>query len=300
MYRNLLLHQLRLTFKARTAIHGSVLAKHLRGHYSEHLAAISPCAGRLTCLDPLSCPYHYAFAKPLSTDPEIVRRHQKPPHPFVWQIPMLAETGAGDELSVDFILAGQATLHLADHIRAVRAISVDPDFCELKLEALTSVGRDGSDYRWGVTGDVPTACLSISSWDDLLVRHPRPAGRQRLTLMTPLRLLTNGRPMRSFDVSLFLRHLLRRCSAIAAYYGEDAVLADFAALAQASRNVNVIADRTRQVVHGGIFHGIAGVAEIDGDLDDFWPWLVLGQYLNVGKGAAFGMGQFTCEPILPP
>jgi hypothetical protein len=98
--------------------------------------------------------------------------------------------------------------------------------------------------------------------------------------------------MMDFDVSLFLRHVVRRCSAMVAYYGDTAMDVDYQSLAAARSKMAVTGEQLRLVKVRGGFQGICGEVALAGNVVDFWPWLQLGQLLNVGKGAAFGYGQF--------
>lgn len=43
--------------------------------------------------------------------------------------------------------------------------------------------------------------------------------------------------------------------------------------------------------------GIVGSATNEGDLAPFWPSLVFGQWVLVGKGATFGLGAYRLEPV---
>jgi hypothetical protein len=41
--------------------------------------------------------------------------------------------------------------------------------------------------------------------------------------------------------------------------------------------------------------GLVGTATYAGDLRPFWPYLVFGQWVHVGKGATFGLGAYRLE-----
>jgi len=56
-------------------------------------------------------------------------------------------------------------------------------------------------------------------------------------------------------------------------------------------------EESRYSKHRGITQKLKGwVGEVvyEGDLQEFWPFLWLGQYVHVGKAAAFGQGWYEC------
>lgn len=42
--------------------------------------------------------------------------------------------------------------------------------------------------------------------------------------------------------------------------------------------------------------GLVGAAAYEGDLRPVWRYLVVGQWVRVGKGATFGLGSYRLEP----
>ena len=56
-----------------------------------------PCG---ECQDAAGCPWFPLFGQPLSSDPATVKRHQKPPLPFVFDIPLLTP-GRADAVDVE-------------------------------------------------------------------------------------------------------------------------------------------------------------------------------------------------------
>jgi hypothetical protein len=42
--------------------------------------------------------------------------------------------------------------------------------------------------------------------------------------------------------------------------------------------------------------GATALRTHEGDLAPFWPYLVFGQWVHVGKGATFGLGGYRLEP----
>jgi CRISPR/Cas system endoribonuclease Cas6 (RAMP superfamily) len=45
--------------------------------------------------------------------------------------------------------------------------------------------------------------------------------------------------------------------------------------------------------------GLVGTVELCmNDLEDYWPYLWLGQWTHVGKGTSMGMGAYTIETLI--
>src|SRR5690349_13367297 len=66
------------------------------------------------------CPFQQTFAQELSTDPEGVRRHQKPPLPLVFSFPTLPPPPhRGAIVEMGLTLVGTAVNHLATHLDAL-------------------------------------------------------------------------------------------------------------------------------------------------------------------------------------
>jgi CRISPR/Cas system endoribonuclease Cas6 (RAMP superfamily) len=263
----------------------------VRSLYQAALAAESPCSGSATCGDQYACPLHTAFAQELSADPELVRRHQKPPLPFAWQVPLRAELHPGDLLTVALTLVGRAATQIASHVHALQRLFTHDQLRGYDLMAITLAGTDGRLTPWPLASRTEPPELPAPAWDDLLIQAGQPPAELQLELATPLRLMSAGRVTREFDASLFVRHVVRRCSSLAAYYGDTEVAADYQSLAATSYRLHANNVQLRQVkLAGGT--GICGRLGLAGELTEFWPWLQLGQLLNVGKGAAFGYGHY--------
>jgi len=45
------------------------------------------------------------------------------------------------------------------------------------------------------------------------------------------------------------------------------------------------------------WEGLIGRATYEGDFTDFWPYLLFGQRMHVGKGTTFGLGKYTMANV---
>jgi len=267
----------------------------LRSPYQAALATASPCGGSDRCTEPYSCPYHAAFGQPLPSDADLLRRHQKPPHPFSWQLPVPQALKVGAVFHCGLTLVGQAAGHLPVHLQAIDQLFRNPSLAGIAVKSIAIAGLAGASVLFPGALPIPLPELPLVTLDDLLRENGEPPDPLTLEFFTPLRLLTAGRPMTEFDPSLYLRQLVRRCSALVDCYGEELLDLDYRLLAEKSRRVTLLEQDLRRQMGGTPFAGLTGRVTVAGDMQDFWPWLVLGQWVNVGKGAAFGMGRFTLE-----
>jgi len=113
-----------------------------------------------------------------------------------------------------------------------------------------------------------------------------------IELLSPVRLLQGGAPMRHIPFAPLAGALFRRISAMAYYYGGRELPFDFKWLASLASQV--ACSRSELVRTPS---GVAGRVTYGGDLEEILPFLSLGSLLNVGKGAAYGMGSYR---ILTP
>lgn len=253
---------------------------------------VSPC---VICPDATGCPWFPLFGQQLSTDPVAVKRHQKPPLPFVFAVAPSPPDGAGaDNLEIELILVGSAVNHAGSFIRAMERYCAGEREGGWTLDGVFSQGLFGERSTVWVTkrGDL-SGDLRILSADDIAGKSECVRENVTLTFLTPLRQFREGRLLRTFDCSVFLRGLMRRISSLLSAYGSGEVEADFRRLAERSREIEV----TRSVLHvvsgtDPITAGVVGSVCLSGDLAGFMPYLLLGEYLHAGKGASWGFGRF--------
>jgi CRISPR/Cas system endoribonuclease Cas6 (RAMP superfamily) len=111
--------------------------------------------------------------------------------------------------------------------------------------------------------------------------------------------MLDDRQCKRFDFSQFVRSLMRRVTSLAFYYGECEMETDFRLLSRQADAVHCLDEHFSYVT--GIagnrrLSGVSGHGGFSGELAGLLPFLVLGQYLQVGKGASFGMGRYEILP----
>lgn len=260
-----------------------------------------PCG---ECRSADECEWFPLFGQPLSTDPEAVKRHQKPPFPFVFDLPLLLVGPLHcADAEIALTLVGSAVAHAGAFVVAMREVCAgefDDSSLVVTIDSIVSKGVFGE--RIGVEfvrrGGMP-ANLQVLSVSDVAVKAGGVADKASLSFITPLRIFHESKILRRFDGPLFLRGLVRRVSSLVAAYGDGEMTDDFRWLSLRSREVRLTDSRIRfDTSEGMTTAGIVGEGVLVGDLEPFRPYLLLGEYLHAGKGASWGFGKFKINDLL--
>ncbi|MDE0374097.1 MAG: CRISPR system precrRNA processing endoribonuclease RAMP protein Cas6, partial [Rhodospirillales bacterium] len=137
---------------------------------------------------------------------------------------------------------------------------------------------------------------------------PEPPDRVLVSLLTPLRIRRGGHlvGVSQFDFHAFLGGLLRRISLLTYFFGDERLETGFAGLLRRAATVSTAnrelrwhawtrySSRQQAALR---MDGIVGRFELEGaGLDEFWPYLWLGQWTHAGKGTSMGLGRYVLEP----
>ncbi len=273
-------------------------------NYETHFKALccqaveEPC---YSCARQVVCPYRTVFDQTLSSDPEVVRLHQKPSLPFSLYI-----RGIDDNTSTctaGLVVIGTAVNHLADfHSALLRMVEVAVSSV-LAPAAYTlrsySLDYQGARYEIASVASLPEGVILLSGQH--ILQNTVHADTIRLSLISPLRLLSNGSIAHCFDFGAFFRSQLRRCSSLCSYYGSGKLDLDFALLSDAAQKVAVFEDKTRYTQPPWTKRqnraGLTGTVECTGLIEPMLSLLLLGSCFNAGKNAAFGHGFHQLEVL---
>lgn len=239
------------------------------------------------------CPCRYTFDQGLSTDPAALRRFQKPSLPFAFNLPLLDQgMQCADIAEFSLALVGGATNHLELYIAAIRA-ALPP---QLSLLAVAAVAADG--FRKTIIargGKADLSAVPVTSFEEIMGSAVATADHLKINFYTPLRLMHNGAPLYNPSFPALAGALFRRVSSLAYYYGGVELDCDFKWLAAMSRAVSCDNSGLKWVNWGGALQGAVGGISISGDCSELLPFLRLGELLNVGKGASYGMGRYSVD-----
>lgn len=281
----------------------AVLYEALRHYEAQFRAACCPCVQNACAACPLrgDCPYRVVFDQGLSSDPEIIRLHQKPSLPFSSYITGM--DGDTSNCTAGMVVIGSAVNYIGLFYTALLRMA-EAAVCSVLPYASYALRSYSLDYQ-GVRHEITdAACLPgtvILLSGKHILQNTVHSDTVRIMLKSPLRLLSNGSIAHRFDFAAFFRSQLRRCSSLYAYYGSGELDLDFARLSAAAQNVAVFDDTIRYTQPPWSTRlnraGLTGTAECAGLVEPMFSLLLLGSYFNAGKGAAFGSGFHQLEVL---
>jgi hypothetical protein len=228
------------------------------------------------------------------------------PHPYL--LHPLSTSGKqyapGEVFGLRLTLLGAAIAHLPYLIHAFqrvgeRGIGKGEGRCQLEsVRQERSAG--GGDWH-----TIHTPGASLQALPGHVPEIPPLPASLRVTFHTPLRVLQDGKLVHEgrFSFPVFITHLMRRISLLHAYHAGTELMLDFKALSLQAEAIPVLEADLRwhewsryssrqqtKVQMGGLMGSFA--LPVDA-LADLWPWLWLGQWVQVGKGTVMGMGEYV-------
>jgi len=287
-----------------------------------HAFKKSSCALRLrecdSCLLREKCAYSYVFETPPPSDTAIMRKYPRAPHPFVLEPPEEERSlyRPGEPIVFGLTLIGRAIEYLPYFIysfnllgemgmgrgkgrftlKRVRALTHPP------ASQTTAERREHAPPIYdGESKKLNMVPLSVA-WQDLLEeRPPPPDDRITVSFRTPTRIRYNGRLTLELEFHVLIRNLLRRISTLSYFHCGESLEVDFRSLIERAEGI-VSEDRHLRWHDWERYSGrqdtrlkmggFVGSVSFRGDVESFWPYLVLGRAVHVGKGTAFGLGRY--------
>lgn len=256
------------------------------------------------CLLKTACAYTYIFETPPPPDAEKMRKYNAAPHPFVLRFPQKEATDHG-HYALDVVLFGHGQRYFPYLVHALQRAGEEgigghrQKFTLTRIDEVNFDGQSVTIYRGRE--------LLPQSSPEIPLIPPMPETIEIL-FHTPTRMKHDNKNIteREFSFGAFFNTLLRRISMITYFHTDMPLDIDFAACTTRARSVELISkqlewfDWTRyssrqdtEMNMGGVI-GKIGVAMQN--LDEFWPYLWLGQWTHVGKGTSMGMGAYSIRP----
>jgi len=257
----------------------------------------TPCGD---CLLKHSCAYSYLFETPPPGDALKMRKYTAAPHPFVLQLPEDTRDGSS-AYKLQTVVFGHGQR-----------------FFPYLVHALKTAGEQGLGAKRQAFLLDHIEQLSVTAPPKVIYQHgkleplaaPAPPDipgmppRIRLTLHAPMRIKQDSKNLNGahFSFAAFFGNLLRRISMLTYFHTDTPLETDFAALMHKARQIEFAGknlnwyDWTRYSSRQQIemqLGGVVGTLELDlEELEDFWPYLWLGQWTHAGKATSMGMGRY--------
>lgn len=175
------------------------------------------------------------------------------------------------------------------------------------LENVRDVFADQAIINAGSTS-VITRRPRTRAWDDYqnIAADTGLIGRCRIEFVTPLRVKQEGHLQDQVSFDLLIRAIIRRWMLLCKYYGpgfDTSKVADLVNRAKTipSGTLNLRWQEwerySRRQDQRMAMGGMVGIMECEGELTPFWPWLLIGQDIHVGKNTSFGLGKYRASAI---
>jgi hypothetical protein len=262
--------------------------------------AACPFPGRTcnTCSQSADCDWYRVFGQVLSADPEALRRHQKPPLPFVFSFPMLDNLPASPGIvDCGLVVIGCAISCLGMLLDGFDRL-LSNSFCRDQAEVVQLFLRDYQGELVSLVRNDSIAAaknLIVLSLGGIMESRAWSSREVKIILLSPLKLRADGHQVKQFEFGRFGRSLLRRISSLNYYYEKCESECDFKDLSHQADSILCTQDAFFfDASPGGLkkLSGINGRGCFRGNFTELLPFLVAGSYFHVGTSAAFGMGRF--------
>ncbi len=259
-----------------------------------------------SCILSKKCAYSYIFETPLSSDSSKMRRYPFAPHPFVITPPLEEKRDylPGEVLCFELLLIGKAIDFLPYFIYT---------FDELGRRG---IGKGNGRYRleevrvfhprvkgrliYSFRDKILHSDFSVIGVNDLYSFNSTPSV-MKFKFLTPTRLKYDERLTSDLQFHVLMRNLLRRISLLSYFHCNEDLVLDFKGLIEEARRISLLRSELRwfdwerfssRQSTRMYMGGFVGEVIFEGDFSRFIPFLLLGEYIHVGKGTSFGLGKY--------
>ncbi|MFQ5900754.1 MAG: CRISPR system precrRNA processing endoribonuclease RAMP protein Cas6 [Thermodesulfobacteriota bacterium] len=259
------------------------------------------------CLLFEKCVYSYIFETPPPKDTQIMRKYKAAPHPFVIESPLETKTRylPGETLAFGLILIGKAIDYLPYFIYTFEdlgKIGIGRGRGKYQLQGARCKVRGGrEEIIYSVEDKVLKSNCQVINVSDFSHLHLS-SNTLSLSFKTPTRIVYNGNLTLDLEFHILIRNLLRRISLLSYFHcnGNPGEI-DFKGLIEKAGNIRVkerdlkwfdwerYSARQETKMKMG---GFTGKVSFKGDIEEFLPFIRLGEVIHVGKGTSFGLGRY--------
>ena len=165
------------------------------------------------------------------------------------------------------------------------------------------MNRNGGEMIYSSADKILRQNVQSVGLNEILPHFSRASSSDFLTInfITPTRLKFDGRLSEALEFHILFRNILRRISLLSYFHCEEEPDLDYRGLIEESLNVRVKKSNlhwfdwerysNRQETRM-MMGGFTGQVTFEGETEPFLPFLLLGEYIHVGKGTSFGLGKY--------
>ena len=280
-----------------------------RGGFGHAFRKLVCTQGPIDCRDctlKAVCPYPYIFETAPFEGAQQLRTYGDVPRPFVIDpLETRGEYRRGESLAFQLTLIGRAIDYLPYFILSFR------DLGEIGIGKgrgrfqLSQVLTDSGESLYDSNTQMVNNLNNTFSFDEVRRETDAlPTDQLTVRLLTPTRIMHEGRLTDELPFHIFWRRMIGRISALAYFHCGESLELDFKGLIEKAMTVETTKttlrwhDWTRYSTRQNRkmqLGGLVGSVTYTGDLEAFTPFLALGAFLHVGKNATFGLGKYRIQ-----
>ncbi len=268
---------------------------------------IAPDSRCEQCMLLHNCDYAYLFHGPRPPDSVLMRSYNTIPVPHIMRIKNREEEKiitAGKEFSVSMVLVGKSNKRIAAVIRAMLEVGM-AGFGKKRAKArLVEVSQTGVE-----------ALTKLIMSQGKMHHNPQPAmahlppmpNQLRMIFVTPYKQSANKEKNHNFDLKKMVMAIVRRVSLLKYFYTGEMLEEDFKQLKEKAEMVTPIAVKMNWCKQKRYSARAQKSLDTSGwlgsmdlpltDIEQFWPYLYLGQWLHLGKNSSMGFGRYELVVI---
>lgn len=294
---------------------GSAL-RGVMGRVMRQMSCADPGWQCLDCHLRPQCPYAYVFETAPSPVAAMMSGYDQVPRPYVIEPPPGGQEflPPGGEMVFDLLLFGRAIPLFPYFLAAFREggrIGLGSGKKKYKLTGIEAV-NDFTGSREVIYQTGGKLCQSYEiEWSgrEVLLASAaiQPVREVTIEFITPTQLMADGlklSQLEELDFVVLLRNILRRYSSLYVHHHDKLPEESFADLLEKAGEVSYGGGEgqverwerySMRREQRNPMEGFTGRLKYTGDLSPIVPYLMLGQWLHIGKWSVFGMGKYSCE-----
>ncbi len=260
----------------------------------------TPCAD---CMLKNACAYSYIFETPPPADANKMRKYTASPHPFVLQFPKRTELQE-NQYALNMTLFGNGARYFPYLVHAMQKAGEEGIGSSRQIFQLDSIKQTDSVGMEQIIYQNGNLHQQLNQLQQALPLMP---DEIKINIHTPMRIKQLGHNLNphTFNFSALFGNLLRRISMLTYFHTDSALETNFAELSQRAKQIDFkhkalhwydwkrYSSRQKTEMNMG---GVIGQLQLDTyELEDFWPYLWMGQWTHAGKATSMGLGHYSID-----